>query len=74
MSKLQVEGYSNYVRDTKTGAILNTNSTVIQNAIARKAEWKKKQEEHENLVDDVDELKQEIKEIKNLLGKIAEKL
>lgn len=74
MSKLQVEGYSNYVRDTKTGAILNTNSAVIQNAIARKAEWKKKQEEHENLVDDVDELKQEIKEIKNLLGKIAEKL
>jgi len=74
MSKLQVEGYSNYVRDTKTGAILNTNSAAIQNAIARKAEWKKKQEEHENLVDDVDELKQEIKEIKNLLGKIAEKL
>ena len=74
MNKVKVEGYSDYVRDSRTGAIINNNASKIEQAVARKMLWKKQQEEHSNLVDDVDELKTEIKEIKTLLNKIAEKL
>jgi len=74
MSKVKVEGYSDYVRDARTGAVLNNNANKIEQAVARKMHWKKQQEEHSNLVEDVDDLKKEIGEIKNLLNKIVERL
>lgn len=74
MNKVKVEGYSDYVRDARTGAVLNNNANKIEQAVARKIQWKKQQEEHSNLVEDVDDLKKEIGEIKNLLNKIVERL
>ena len=62
-----VEGHSNLVRDTSTGAILNINKDEISSARKRKLERKQKEQE---IVD----LKNEVGEIKNMLNKLIEKL
>ena len=62
-----VEGHSNLVRDTSTGAILNINKDEITAARKRKLERRKKEQEFEDL-------KNEVCDIKNMLTKIIEKL
>ena len=62
-----VEGHSNLVRDTSTGAILNINKDEISAARKRKLERRQKEQE---IVD----LKNEVSEIKNMLNKLIEKL
>ena len=62
-----VEGHSNLVRDTSTGAILNINKDDITAARKRKLERRKKEQEFEDL-------KNEVGDIKNMLTKIIEKL
>lgn len=67
MSYIKVEGHSNLVRDTSTGAILNINKDEISAARKRKLERKQKEKEFEDL-------KNEVGDIKNMLNKIIEKL
>jgi len=62
-----VEGHSNLVRDTSTGAILNINKDEISAARKRKLERKQKEQEFENLKD-------EVGDIKKMLTQIIEKL
>jgi len=62
----QVEGHPNLIRN-QDGVILNTNENELTAAKARKAAWKKKQKEIEELKDDVSELK-------DMMKKILEKL
>ncbi len=62
-----VEGHSNLVRDTSTGAILNINKEEISAARKRKLERRQKEKEFEDL-------KNEVGDIKNMLTKIIEKL
>ena len=62
-----VEGHSNLVRDTSTGAILNINKEEISAARKRKLERRQKEKEFEDL-------KNEVSDIKNMLTKIIEKL
>ena len=62
-----VEGHSNLVRDTSTGAILNINKDEITAARKRKLERRKKEQEFEDL-------KNEVGDIKNMLTKIIDKL
>lgn len=62
-----VEGHSNLVRDTSTGAILNINKDEISAARRRKLERRQKEKEFEDL-------KNEVGDIKNMLTKIIEKL
>ena len=62
-----VEGHGNLVRDTSTGAILNINKEEISAARKRKLERRKKEQEFEDL-------KNEVGDIKNMLTKIIEKL
>lgn len=52
-----VEGHSNLVRDTSTGSILNINKEEISAARKRKLERKQKEQEFENLKNDVTEMK-----------------
>jgi len=63
----QVEGSKTLVRDLTTGAILNTDSSTIQQARAAKMLRKQRQQE-------IDELRDEVKEVKELLTKLIEKL
>ena len=62
-----VEGHSNLVRDTSTGAILNINKDEISGARKRKLERKQKEQEFKNLKD-------EVGDIKKMLTQIIEKL
>lgn len=66
MSKIKIDGHSGLVRDKNSGAILNINSNEINLARERKALRKQKDQEFENL-------KNEVSEIKELLLKLVEK-
>jgi len=67
MSKLKVEGHDGLVRDNKSGAILNINTTEVEQARERKRLRKQKEKEFEDL-------KNEVSEIRDLLHKLIEKL
>ena len=64
---VKVDGHEGYVKNTETGVVLNVNKTEIEAARKRKA-LKKQQEE------DINNLKNEVSDIKNMLNKIIEKL
>ena len=64
---IKVEGHSDLVRDEKTGAIINTDSSGY--AAYMKAKSKKALEKEE-----LDTMKKEISEIKEMLAKITSKL
>jgi hypothetical protein len=66
MEYLQVEGKEGLVRDPKTDAIININSNELQRRKLVKANRKKQQEEIQNLKNDVSE-------IKDLLRQLLEK-
>jgi hypothetical protein len=75
MSKfLKVEGHKDYVRDTTTGVVLNINRNEISLARERKRKRKEKELEQEVMKNDVDGIKKDIDEIKNLLSKIVERI
>ena len=63
---LQVEGKEGLVRDPKTDAIININNNELQRRKLAKANRKKQQEEIQNL-------KNEMGEIKDLLRQLLEK-
>jgi hypothetical protein len=63
----KVEGSQTLVRDLNTGAILNTDKSTLDKAREAKALRQKKNQEF-------DELKGEVKEIKEMLTKLIEKL
>ena len=70
---LKVDGHSNLVRDPKSGAIININSTEANNARERKHRQQLEQQEQRELKSDVDQLKNDMSAIKDLLTKLAEK-
>ena len=67
MTYLKIEGHEVYVKDPNTGVVLNVNQEGI-NAAKRRRALRKQQEE------DINNLKNEVSDIKNMLGKIIEKL
>tara|TARA_B100001564_G_C20106507_1_gene431673 strand:- start:257 stop:478 length:222 start_codon:yes stop_codon:yes gene_type:complete len=67
MGLLKIEGHSDVMKDTETGAVININSNEIENARKRKAIRQQEKEEIENL-------KNEVSDIKKMLGTIIEKL
>lgn len=71
---IKVEGHSNLVRDPKSGAIININKDEINAARARKLARAVKEEEEKQLKADVENLKNEIGDIKQLLTQLVEKL
>ena len=70
MSVVKVKGHTNLVRDLKTQAIVNTDSDAYALYMARKAKQSKKDDEMRDVIRDVNELKNEMREIKNLLVEI----
>ena len=67
MAYLKIEGHEGYVKDPNTGVVLNVNQEEINGAKKRRA-LRKQQEE------DINNLKNEVSDIQNMLGKIIEKL
>ena len=66
MSMIRVEGHKNLYRDEKSGAIINTDSHGY-------SQYKKSRNVKLTQKDEIDSMKKDIEEIKNLLRLIAEK-
>jgi len=64
---LKVKGHTNLVRDLKSQAIINTDSDAYARYMARKIKQKEKDDEVRQVIRDVNELKNEMREIKNLI-------
>ena len=63
----KVQGHTHLVRDLKSQAIINTDSEAYARYMARKAKQKVKDDEVRQVIRDVNELKNEMREIKNLI-------
>jgi hypothetical protein len=63
----KVEGHTHLVRDLKSQAIINTDSSAYGRYMARKRKQKEQNDEIRSVIRDVNELKTEMREIKDLL-------
>ena len=63
----KVQGHTHLVRDLKSQAIINTDSDAYARYMSRKVKSEKKDDEMRDVIRDVNELKNEMREIKNLL-------
>jgi len=71
MSRVKVEGYSSLVRDTDSNAIVNTNVSEYQIYMQRVRNRNKQGDEIRSAVKEINTLKAELREIKNLLKEIV---
>ena len=70
MTTAKVKGHSHLVRDLKSQAIINTDSDAYARYMARKVKQTKKDDEMRSVVREVNSLKTEMREIKDLLIEI----
>jgi len=73
MSTVKVKGHPHLYRDLKSQAIINTDSDAYARYMARKAKQAKKDDEIREVVREVNEIKSEMFEIKDLLKKVLDK-
>ena len=67
----KVKGHAHLVRDLKSQAIINTDSDAYARYMARKRKQKEQTDEIRGVIRDVNELRTEMREIKDLLLGIA---
>jgi transposase len=72
MSIVKVKGHTHLVRDLKSQAIINTDSVAYARYMVRKTKQNRKDDEMREVVREVNSLKGEMKEIKNLLKEIKD--
>lgn len=72
MKLMNVKGNPGLVRDKNTGAILNINKNEIKQARKRKKLWQEEKEKTESIAVEVQDLKNDVNEIKTLLKQILE--
>lgn len=70
MDKLEVEGYPDLYRDPRSGAIIKKSSTEYQSYIDSYNSRKQEKEKITTIENDLNDLKNEIGEIKEMLRKI----
>ena len=63
----KVQGHTHLIRDLKSQAIINTDSNAYAQYMARKIKHRQKDDEVRQVIRDVNELKNEMREIKNLI-------
>ena len=73
MAYAKVKGHTHLVRDLKSQAIINTDSDAYARYMTRKAKQQKKDDEMRKVVREVNEIKTEMFEIKDLLKKVLDK-
>ena len=73
MTIAKVKGHSHLIRDLKSQAIINTDSDAYARYMTRKAKQQKKDDEMRKVVREVNEIKTEMFEIKDLLKKVLDK-
>ena len=72
MSELKVEGFENLVRDTKSTAIVNKDKSGYEMYMRKVSTKRIEKETVRGLVREVNELREDFKEIKNLLTKMVD--
>ena len=72
MSKLKVEGHENLVRDKNNKAIINTDKSSYESYMKKVVTRRAEKETVRGLVREVNELREDFKEIKNLLTKMVD--
>ena len=70
--KIQVEGHNDLVRDEKSNAIVNTNKSAYLIAKKRAEEAQRQRDEIRENTRELNSLKSEMHEIKNMLLKLVE--
>jgi len=73
ISQKQVEGHPDLIRDTKSHAIINTNVTAFEQAKKRASAAQRQRDEIRDSTRDINNLKSEMHEIKNLLKELVGK-
>ena len=68
---LKVEGHASLVRDTATGAILNNNRTEYDEYVDRKRKSEAKEAEISQHTEDINNIKNELSDIKQLLQQLV---
>ena len=71
--KVKVEGHEDLVRDVRSKAIINTNTTEYQLYMSRIRAREKQGDAIRNTVKVINDLKKEMYEIKNLLKEVLNK-
>ena len=75
MSKyIPVEGFAGLYRDPNSTAIINRDKSAYENYIARRDALQKKSEEFEQMKEELDNVKGDIGDIKDMLSVIVQKL
>jgi wobble nucleotide-excising tRNase len=64
---LKVQGHASLVRDTSTGAILNNNRTEYEEYLDRKRKAEAREAEISQHTEDINNIKNELSDIKQLL-------
>lgn len=73
MEYLKVQGHNGLVRDTSSGAIINTNRTEYEEYMARVKLAEEKDQLISQHTDEINNMKNELREIKDLLIKLVNK-
>ena len=73
MTRLKVHGYESLVRDTRSNGIVNTNSTEYSLYMSRVRAREKQGDEIRNAVKEINNLKAELREIKDLIKGVVKK-
>lgn len=71
---IPVEGHSGLYRDPNSTAIINRDKSAYENYIARRDALQKKSEEFEQMKEELDNVKGDIGDIKDMLSVIVQKL
>lgn len=72
MKKLRVQGHGDLIRDTKSNAIVNTNKSEFNLYMARIKKREKQSDVIRDAVKEINNLKKEFYEIKQLLLKVVD--
>ena len=73
MARLKVTGYESLVRDTRSNGIVNTNTSEYSMYMARVRAREKQGDEIRNTVKEINNLKAELREIKDLIKGVISK-
>jgi hypothetical protein len=68
---LKVEGHSSLIRDTATGAILNNNRTEYEEYLFQKRKTEARETEISQHTEDINNIKNELSDIKQLLQQLV---
>ena len=73
MARLKVEGFENLIRDTSSNAVINSSTSEYKIYMARYRAREQESDKLRNACKEINSLKAELREIKDLVIKVLEK-